>query len=250
VISEGFGRMEKVLNRLQFLAETSLPLDSFRVALDLDREYLASEIGHFRAFCSLELKEPKRRILGYLFGATDNPKRRQAKSIEELDLREGGIGKGLCGGHWEERLLDRAVPDPFTTIGRYTATSSGFVSVGLQKVRVLVINFGYDSLIRIPPYLLLSDVDEAVFALFLNRSLANKLKAVRVYGNEYKLAEYSRESMRLDSPLEDPAIPMCFATAELADEWVRVMHDLSPFRLSFSEKTPLRIFPATEIEGP
>jgi hypothetical protein len=53
VISEGFGKLEKVLNRLQFLAETSLPLDLFRVALDLDREYLASEIGHSRGFCSL-----------------------------------------------------------------------------------------------------------------------------------------------------------------------------------------------------
>jgi hypothetical protein len=115
-------------------------------------------------------------------------------------------------------------------------------------VRQLAIDFGTDNLVRIPPYLLLRDVDEACFALFLNRALAEKLKTVSVYGNEYKLAEYSRENMRIER-FDNFRIPMCFANEELADGWVRVMNDLSPFRVSFSEKTPFRVFPAVDVEG-
>jgi hypothetical protein len=58
VISEGFGKLERTLNRLQFVAETALPLSHFTIILELDREYRGSEVGHFRAFCSLDLVEP------------------------------------------------------------------------------------------------------------------------------------------------------------------------------------------------
>ncbi len=250
VISDGLGKLEKTLNRLQFLAETNLPLSHFTIILDLDREYLASEIGHFRAFCSLELREPKHRIAGILFGTTDDPNRNDATSVGQLDLQRSGIGQGQCGGHWEERLHDNVkIPDPFTTVGRYTVKASSFVARGLPKLRVLNISFSNDSLIRIPPYLLLRDVDEVAFALFLNHSLANKIAVVRVYANEYKLAEYSRKDMKMDLPFVKFEIPMCFADVELADEWVRIMNDLSPFRVSFSERTPLRTFSAGEIEG-
>jgi hypothetical protein len=251
VISEGFGKLEGVLKRLQFLAETNLPLDVFSVAIELDREYAASEIGHFRAFCSLELREPKNRILGYVFGETDDPNRHDAKSVDDLDLRIGGIGQGRCGKSWEERIIgDNVVPDPFSEEGRVMGRTSDSVSIGLQRVRTIVINFGSHGLFRVLPYLLLRDVDEARLAFFLNRSLADKLKAVQVYGNEYKLAEYSREIMRIDRAVGNFEIPLFFAEEELADEWVRVMHDLSPFRVSFSERTPLRVYPAIEIPGP
>jgi hypothetical protein len=251
VISEGFGKVERSLKRLQFLAETNLPLDVFSVALELDREYAATEIGHFRAFCSLELREPKNRILGYVFGETDDPNRHDAKSVDDLALRMGGIGQGRCGKSWEERIVDdNVVPDPFSAEGRITGRTSCSVSVGLQKVRILVINFGSHGFFRVPPYLLLRDVDEARLVFFLNRSLAEKLKAVQVYGNEYKLAEYSRDIMRIDQTMGNFEIPLFFAEQELADGWVRIMHDLSPFRVSFSERTPSRVFPAIEIPGP
>ncbi len=105
----------------------------------------------------------------------------------------------------------------------------------------------HDELIRVPPHLLLRDMDDAKFALFLNRSLADKLKAVGVYANEYKLAEYSRHRMRIELPPGKFQVPMLFANEELADEWVRVMNDLSPFCISFSDTTPRRRFPAVEV---
>jgi hypothetical protein len=168
--------LQKTLNRLQFLAETNLPLSHFTIIIELEREYLASEIGHFRAFCSLELREPKDRITGIIFGATDNPNRHGATSVGQLDFQQSGIGRGQCGGHWEERLDDDVqIPEPFTTVGRHMVKASNFIARGLPKLRVVVINFSNEGLIRIPPYLLLRDVDEAVFALLLNRSLANKI---------------------------------------------------------------------------
>lgn len=47
IISQGFGKLEKTLCRLQFLAEMMLPLSHFTVILELDREYTGLEIGHF-----------------------------------------------------------------------------------------------------------------------------------------------------------------------------------------------------------
>jgi hypothetical protein len=236
VIAEGFGKLEKTLNRLHFLAETELPLRHLVVILELDREYLHTDIGHFRAFCGLQLKEPKASVFGVLFGTTDNPNRSNAISVADLDPSKAGIGRGMCGGRWEHRLDERAENEPTPEAnddnphdgGNYVQVGS-FTSIGKEKVRSLSMDFGYDAFIRMPPYLLLRDLDDANFALFLNRSLADKIKAIHVYGNEYKLAEFGRERMRVDSPIESFAVPMVFSEAELADPWGRVMQELSPF---------------------
>jgi len=100
VVSEGFGKLERTLNRLQFLAETNLPLSHFTVLLQLDREYAGGEIGHFRAFCSLEIVEPRDRVVGLLFGSTDNPNRMNATVVSELNLALGGIQNAMCGRQW------------------------------------------------------------------------------------------------------------------------------------------------------
>jgi hypothetical protein len=120
--------------------------------------------------------------------------------------------------------------------------------VGLQTARRLAIQFnGASSFMRIPPYLLLRDIDDATFALLINQSLADKVAAVRVYANEYELAAYSRSEVQIEKPFENFGVPMCFAEVELADPWVRVMHDFSPFRISFSDWTPRRRFSAVEV---
>jgi hypothetical protein len=140
------------------------------------------------------------------------------------------------------------VPDPFTKAAQYLASTGGFVAVGLTRTQRVAIQFSaHDGLLRIPPYLLLRDIDEAIFAIFLNRLLADKLQGVSVYANEYKLAEYPRSCMRIEAPPRTFRVPMCFDDAELADGWVRVMNDLSPFRISFSDTTPQRGFPAVDV---
>lgn len=249
IITNGFGKLEKTLNRLQFLAETGLPLQHFTLFLDLDKTYPASDIGHFRAFCYLELKEVRSPVMGYLFGSTDNPNRSEAKSPADLDLSKGGIGRGRCGGRWD------VVAPSGDLLGAddedvELVTRSTFTSVGLGSVSTIQVEFSYSAFYRVPPYLLLRDLDEASFALFLNRALADRVQSIHVYANEYKLGQYLREALRIDTPpAERAGIPMHFAESELADEWVRIMNGIAAFRVSFSDTTPLRVIRAAEIES-
>jgi hypothetical protein len=80
VIATGFHRVEKALRRLIFLQEASEPLDYIHVGLGLDRAYHSDEIGHFRAFCHILLKEPKHSILTLLFGTADGSSRFRKRS--------------------------------------------------------------------------------------------------------------------------------------------------------------------------
>lgn len=251
VISEGFGKLERALNRLQFLAETDLPLSHLTIMLELDREYSSSEIGHFRAFCSLELVEPRDGVVGLLFGTTDNPDRMDANSVNELNLARSGVEHGRCGRQWKEKLRDGAdFPDPFSKTKEFLAADGSFTSVGMREVRQLAIQFdGASDFLRVPPYLLLRDIDEARFALFLNQSLADKLAAVRVYANEYELAKYPKNELRIEKSSKQFRLPMYFADSELTDAWVRVMHELSAFHVSFSGSTPKRRFSAVEVNS-
>ena len=82
----------------------------------------------------------------------------------------------------------------------------------------------------------------------MNKSLADKLKAIRVYSNQYKLAEYSCDSVPIEA-CRGFKIPMIFAEEELADPRVRIMHGISAFDITFTEKTPFRTFSAVEIDG-
>jgi hypothetical protein len=97
VIGSRFSAVESSLARIQFLYEAVSPLDYFEVAAELNREYSAAEIGHFRLVCALHVKEPKNGIFGASFGSTDNSSRQDAKRPTDLDPRTGGIARSMCG---------------------------------------------------------------------------------------------------------------------------------------------------------
>jgi hypothetical protein len=88
VIATGFQRIERQLERILFLQETRDVLSHISVRLELDRAYSANEIGHFRAFCSIHLKEPKFQIWEILFGSTDKSAFQWEKGID-LEEAEG-----------------------------------------------------------------------------------------------------------------------------------------------------------------
>ena len=75
LIASGFQRLEKSLDRILFLQEAERVLSTIRFDFELDREYSAGEIGHFRVFCHMYLKEIKHEILGLLFGSSDRSTR-------------------------------------------------------------------------------------------------------------------------------------------------------------------------------
>jgi hypothetical protein len=251
VIGSRFSNVESSLARIQFLHEAASPLDQFTITAELDREYLATEIGHFRLVCSLYLAEPKPEILGLSFGATDNSGRQEAKRVKDIDQGKGGIGRSMCGGAWvagtQSRTNRKNARSKRRSHDRDAHWSlSSFTSVGREKVRLLPISFGFGGFFRVPPYLMLRDMDGCTFALFANRSLAEKLKTIHVSGNEYKLAEFSSERIRIDEPNSLAYFPYRFTRQELSDPWVRIMSGASPFGLSFSDFTPLRMY-APEI---
>lgn len=248
VIADGFGQTRKVLARMQFLYEASLPLDIFRVTIELDREYDAIDIGHFRFFCTLSLNELRDGLFMVQFGATDNPNRNEAKTEADLISARKGIKKGIMGGQWELRASINGQEGDTNNANekKYTRVGS-FVSVGVSKDRTIRAEFGQYSFLRLRPHLRLSDLDGCMFALLLSRNLAEKIKSVHVYGNEYKLGEFNGSAIGIETGYDKLDVDLVFSNEELKDQWVRVMSKFGPFRLNFSKTTPLRMNEPTEI---
>ena len=73
VVSTGFERVERTLNRLLFLQEASGILGAVTVIFTLKQSYPAQQIGHFRAFVDLQLRAVTHGILRICFGSSDRP---------------------------------------------------------------------------------------------------------------------------------------------------------------------------------
>jgi hypothetical protein len=255
VIAEGFGELKKSLKRMQFLHEANFPLEELQIAVEFDREYSASEIGHFRFFCVVTLKEPRNGIFQIMFGRTDRADRSRASSEADLAKMPSGIAHGTTHQRWERRFPRGLTEEDSATvieeeeILRWTSAGAGS-SVGRDRIRFLDVEFGYGSLLRFGPYLRLADLDDCMLAMFLNRSLADKLKRIHIFGNQYILSEYDRESFRIDSPQEEfTPEGLIFTKEELDDEWVRVMRKTGPSMIRFSEVTPVRFFDPIEARN-
>jgi hypothetical protein len=255
VIAEGFGRLQGMLNRILFLQEADFPLLNFTVILDLDRECRAAEIGHFRAFALVHLKQPSQGKISWICGATDNAARLNADSRESLARGKSGIGHSMCGGQWEmEMPADGEGREEVATLEEesksytYRRTVT-LTSVGRDPVKTVGFSYTLDALIRVIPGPRLLDLDECMFILNLNRRLAEKVKAIRVYANEYKLAEFPREIFHIEQrDFARGNSLLFFSEEELLDPWVRVgPQNGSTFRIRLSEQTPRRIYGAAEV---
>jgi hypothetical protein len=212
-------------------------------------------IGHFRFFASLSLRELPDGLFMVTFGTTDRADRAKAKSLTDLAVMPAGIAQGMMGVRWESRIPQKDAEnlsqevEPENTEEGPGKRFEGFTSSGLERVRSVYVEFGSDyGLFRFGPYLRLSDIDGGMLALFLNRSLADKVKAIHIYGNEYKLGEYGTGAFRVDTGSKFRP-DLLFTPEELSDEWVRIMSDLGPFRFRFSEMTPVRLFEPVETRN-
>jgi hypothetical protein len=247
VISTGFQRIENTLSRVLFLQEATDTLAHLTLSFELDRKYKAEEIGHFRLFCSMYLKEPKHRILSILFGSSDKSNRMMGNLDTNFTEQTPGIKYGISGGQWEHYIdLDKqrktAPENDEDDKEKYECV--GFSSrIGMDEVEFLPISYNKDSFIRLFPCLTLRDIDEAMFLPFANKSLAEKIKAIHVYSNGYKLQEISRTELHIDDSALEPNFPAIFSDEELRDPWVRVRPEVaSSFDIRFFEETPKRMF--------
>ena len=249
VISTGFQRIENTLNRVLFFQEATDAISYLTLSFELDKKYSAEEIGHFRLFCSMYLKEPKHKILSILFGSTDKSNRMRTDGSVNFTEQKPGIKHGISGGQWEhyvnfetseKHTNEEDEEEKYECVG----SSSG---IGTNEVEFLSISYNKGSFIRLLPCLSLRDLDDAFFLPFVNRSLANKIKSIHIYSNGYKLQEICPSDFYVDDSEIDPNFPVTFSDDELQDTWVRVRpNGSSTFHIRFSEETPKRLFVPTQ----
>lgn len=246
--------MEGTLNRVLFLQESNDPITSLTVSLELDKKYSADEIGHFRAFFYLTLKEPKHKILSILFGASDKPDRMRDNQKTDFTKQRTGIKYGIGSGQWEQHIdFDEAEFTFEETIDEedenWTAVGSGS-SIGREEVEFLPISYSKSSFIRFFPVISLRDLDDAMFLPFLNKTMAEKVKSIHIYSNGYKLQEIKSDNIRIDKSSVEPDFPVAFSKDELEDQWVRIRpQDASAYNMHFFENTPKRLFTPSQVEN-
>lgn len=256
VVTSGFQRVEKTLNRLLFLSEANDILDSLTFRFVLKESYPASAIGHLRAFVYLSLREIKYDIFCIWFGTSDRADRFRDGIKRDM---QPGIAQGRSSGQWEQHIKmpgkdardeddtdeQRVGADEveeederFTPVG----WSSG---VGMDPVPVVIVKYNHDeTLIRFHPRLALRDLDNCSFLPFLNASLAEKVHSFQVFANGYKLADYGSDDFGIDRSECGADLPGDFTEKELSDAWVRLRPSKmsSSFHLRFAETTPRRMF--------
>jgi hypothetical protein len=260
VVSTGFQRIERTLNRILFLQEAGNVLDGIYVRFQLRGSYSAAEVGHFRAFVSLYLRAVKHDILAIWFGSSDKSKRFRSDVEDDLKNQPAGIAHGIGSGQWENHIK---IPQPSEADGdaephlkpddvdRDTNDDGDLVfvgggsSIGMDPVPAITIHYTHDDfLIRFRPRLELRDLDDCRFMPVLNQSLAEKLQSIEVFANGYKLAHISRDDFEIDLSRHEGTMPGAFTQDELADPWVRIRPSnfSSAFKLYFATTTPKRMF--------
>lgn len=242
IISTGFERVDSMLNRIVFLQEVDRPLNHLTISFQLDRVYSGDEIGHFRLFCSLYLKEPKHKILAILFGSTDKSNRMRTDTATDFTEQTSGIKHGIGGGRWES-YFDPGNPDPDSdTTEKYKCVGSSS-AIGRDPVEFISISYSKDSLVRMMPGPLLTDFDDAMYIFFCNKSLADKIESIHIYANGYKLEEHTADDIFTDATTFDPELPVKFDETELGDPWVRIRPSggSSAFHFRFFDSTPTRL---------
>ena len=254
LISTKFNSVQNVLDRVLFLQESYGILSSLNISFELDKEYSADEIGHFRAFCIMHLKEPKCDIFSIIFGSSDKASRFSREEEVSKDLT--GIKHGISGAQWIQKA-STIVPDEHPILGDaepiYERVGSSS-SIGVKEVRFINISYRHDGFLRFDPRMSLRDLNEAMFLPIVNRSLAGRIKCIHIFANEYKLLEISKFKISEPNHTDDEdenSFPAKFSDTELEDEWALLRPDdmSSSYRFSFSEVTPQRIFAARKTEN-
>lgn len=259
LIATGFQEVHATLAQLLFLQEATHPIEGIHVQFNLDREYDASEIGHFRAFWSLYLREPKLGILGLLAGKADKADRFRTDITKNRNDRSG-IAHGIASGQWkvaldchpEQENSAEATADK-DDVGKYEPIGAGS-GIGMKTIKQLASSYRTTSFIRFDPVLSLMDFDGCMLMPILNKSLAEKLESIRIFANGYMLLDLDKEAFQIDDSEFDLELDNAFSDAELADPWVRIRpaEFASAFKLSFSDRVPVRMFKskkATSLEA-
>ncbi|MEK6237909.1 MAG: hypothetical protein N2C14_24625 [Planctomycetales bacterium] len=239
VVATGFHKVDTSLRRILFLQEASSGISSMTACLELEREFQAEEINHFRFFCSVLLQEPCRGIGSILFGSWDEPDKTNGTAAPNDQV--AGIKHGIGEGNWESC---RKLEDTTFTEAKVVAKGG---RTGQDQVRLISARYDKGWLIRTSPTLRLVDFSDAVLEIFLNKSLADKAKTIHLYSNEYKLQEIPMTDCWISEEPPDVKVPVDFSDEKLRDPWVVVQPQKRPFH--FSGETPIRTSLPSEVQN-
>jgi hypothetical protein len=259
VVSTGFQRIERTLNRILFLHEAADVLDGIYVRFELKKSYPADEIGHFRAFVDIALRAIKHDILMIWFGSSDKSNRFRT-DMKGRTSEPAGIAHGISRGQWEQQVKLPGPEKADEEDQNQTASPSaeaddrekrefmqvgGGSSIGMNPVPALTVHYSHDDpLFRFRPRLQLRDLDDCMLMPVLNQSLAEKLHSVQVFANGYKLADIGPGDFMIDRAPYESTVRDTFTSDELADPWVRIRpaNMSSTFHLRFTSTTPRRMY--------
>lgn len=248
VISSGFGIVQTQLERIIFLQESMYPLQEIAILFKLKREYAATEIGHFRAFCAIVFKAPLADILSVTFGASDKSGRIWQTKEEPLEEQPSGIAHGICSGAWECIAPENSHATVNDTINKTELLQNRVVSgsrgIGIEKIDHFTISYSKErSFLHYGSRSALREIDDASIIPILSAQFAEKIASFSILANEYEVIKISINDFTIDREAFDPQIPAPFTEEELADQWVRIRpKEFSAFDIRFSQQTPRRFF--------
>ena len=224
LLGESFQAVERRLERLEFGFDKSRPLRTLGFTLGLKTGFERRTIGHFRAVLDVGGAPVHPTYPTLLVGTCDDNAR--------YDPTRG-------------RPTEPCAAGAFWTLGPTKLIGQSSSSLPESIIRIS----GYSGFSEwdTRPHVTLGEIDEAFWAIFVNRRLADQVAGVRITANEYLL--YSADRSELDIVLHEhaPEWPWEFSKEELSDQWVRIMPTGYTGRFDFSTYTPKRIWAPTPV---
>lgn len=263
VLSDGFGRLENSINRILFLQESNLTLESISVVFRLDRKYSSQEINHMRIFMSLSLPSVPNDILMIHFGISDgNGRFNRSISLYGNDIESipKGIDKGISGAQWEKRIPISSIrsgeddPTPclpdhmnseFIDLDEFIRCGSN-PDIPRESSSSFTMRYRHseDRLIETRNRISLRDIFGSNFAFRCNKSFSDKIDSFTVFGNGYILFDGKKEDFSVSEISQDRTFmhDYYFTSDELSDPWVSIKPSRSStsFSLDFEAFTPIR----------
>lgn len=263
VVTTGFQRVDEALARLTFLAEAGDLLTGLHVRFDLDHEYSADEIGHYRAFMLVYLTEVTNGIWAILFGSADLSNRFRDADVAPFTPQIPGIRYGVAFVQWESRFdseglrqaelrgekigaesEDGGGDGQATTLPAFESHGGGS-SVGMAEVSAITISYRKERHGVSFPHergIALRDLQDANTLPFVSLSFARKVRRIRILANGYVLDDLGPGDFSIDESETGLDIDDRFSAEELADPWVRLRpRRSSAYQFDFYRKTPRRM---------
>lgn len=239
LIATSFNRLETSVRRMLFLQEATLPLDVLSVRIQLRRHYTAEEMGHFRFFYSIHLKNMDLDMRGFLLGVCDGRRDLQQNAAT---ASSAGLANGISTGCWMMSPIgDNNLPD------KWQSLSAG-QGIGCESLDRVAVALTTSTLFRLFPGVALRHMDASMSIGFCSQALADKLARIDVFANDYRLASYTRDNLSFDTSSIAPELPTTFSATNMLEPWVRIRHTRSSWlRLEFSDTTPQRTHTPEEL---